>query len=460
MKTSLKTLIAAVGLLSAASMSAHAQAYKPDWATKLILPKNGTTPGSANITIMAGNTSTGYTLTLPTAAPGGAGYLLSGTTDGALSWVDPAASVTLTGDVTGAANNNSVVKLRGVSLNSDMATPSDANFMIYNSTGTSWHAVGLSGDISIDHSGVTAIGTGKVTSAMIADGTIANGDIASNAAIAYSKLNLTGSIVNNDVASNAAIAYSKLNLATSIVDGDIASNAAIAGSKINPTFGAQAVTSSTSIATTGTGTITSAGLLTASNGFTVTSGTVTLPNTSIANSALQGSGALTVTAGSGLSGGGSVALGGSTTISANINHNSSLTGNGGSSNLGLDLTNANTWTGTQTLGGVALTAASPSAYGANQNDLNLSASNSYFRLQASTNINITGIQNGVDGRVIVLTNVGSSNNITLTNEDAGSTTAGDRFHLAGSEDVILAPDGVATMVYDGSVNRWRLVSAQ
>ena len=60
---------------------------------------------------------------------------------------------------------------------------------------------------------------------------------------------------------------------------------------------------------------------------------------------------VTVTAGSGLSGGGVVALGGSTTVSANLNHDTSLTGNGGAANLGLNLANANTWTASQTING-------------------------------------------------------------------------------------------------------------
>lgn len=64
-------------------------------------------------------------------------------------------------------------------------------------------------------------------------GSVVNADIAANAAVAYSKLNLTGSIVNADISTTAAIAYSKLNLSTSIVNGDIASNAAISYSKLN-----------------------------------------------------------------------------------------------------------------------------------------------------------------------------------------------------------------------------------
>jgi hypothetical protein len=62
---------------------------------------------------------------------------------------------------------------------------------------------------------------------------IANGNIASGAAIAYSKLNLGLSVVNADISASAAIIYSKLNLALSIVNADISATAAIAYSKLN-----------------------------------------------------------------------------------------------------------------------------------------------------------------------------------------------------------------------------------
>jgi hypothetical protein len=79
---------------------------------------------------------------------------------------------------------------------------------------------------------VTTGDNGTVTSTMIADGTIVNGDINASAAIAYSKLSLTTSIVNGDISTSAAIAYSKLSLTTSIVNGDISTSAAIAITKL------------------------------------------------------------------------------------------------------------------------------------------------------------------------------------------------------------------------------------
>jgi hypothetical protein len=80
-------------------------------------------------------------------------------------------------------------------------------------------------------------------------GAIANANIDSAAAIAYSKLNLATSIVNADINASAAIAYSKLNLATSIVNSDVSAAAAIALSKL------AAVTASRALQSTAGGVI-------------------------------------------------------------------------------------------------------------------------------------------------------------------------------------------------------------
>lgn len=64
---------------------------------------------------------------------------------------------------------------------------------------------------------ITSGDTGTVTSNMIADLNVTNSDVATNAAIEYSKLNLSGSITNADIASGAAIAISKL--ASSTISG-------------------------------------------------------------------------------------------------------------------------------------------------------------------------------------------------------------------------------------------------
>lgn len=92
--------------------------------------------------------------------------------------------------------------------------------------------VAMTGDIAITNAGVTAIQTGVVTGAKIANTTITNANISASAAIAYSKLDLSNSIVNADISTSAAIAYSKLALSNSIVNADISTSAAIARSKL------------------------------------------------------------------------------------------------------------------------------------------------------------------------------------------------------------------------------------
>lgn len=111
-------------------------------------------------------------------------------------------------------------------------------------TGTTFDVVAADGTIVV---GANDIKVGEIKNANVAaDAAIAysklnlassikNSDVASDAAIAYSKLALSGSLVNADVSASAAIAYSKLNLAGSIVNADIAAGAAIAYSKLSLT---------------------------------------------------------------------------------------------------------------------------------------------------------------------------------------------------------------------------------
>lgn len=100
-----------------------------------------------------------------------------------------------------------------------------------------------------------------ITSAMITDGTIVNGDINASAAIAYSKLNLTGAIVSGDIANDT------------IVNADINTSAAIAATKIAGTAVTQA----------DTGTVTSAMIANATIVDADISGSAAIARTKIAN---------------------------------------------------------------------------------------------------------------------------------------------------------------------------------
>ena len=94
-----------------------------------------------------------------------------------------------------------------------ITSPANTEILQYDSTIPSWKNISVA----------SAIPASTITSSMIVDGTIVNGDINASAGIVYSKLSLGNSIVNADVASAAAIAYSKLNLSGSVVAGDMSS---------------------------------------------------------------------------------------------------------------------------------------------------------------------------------------------------------------------------------------------
>lgn len=76
--------------------------------------------------------------------------------------------------------------------------------------GTSWVLQSLVGVIGAGAVGTAELAANAVTSAKIADETIVNADIATNAAVAYSKLSLSNSVVNADIATTAAINSTKI----------------------------------------------------------------------------------------------------------------------------------------------------------------------------------------------------------------------------------------------------------
>lgn len=99
---------------------------------------------------------------------------------------------------------------------------------------------------------------------------------------------------------------------------------------------------------------------------------------------------------------------------------------------------------------------SPSQITANQNDYNPTglSTASTLRLNSDASRNITGLQGGADGRIIVIHNVGSFA-IVLKDDDGSTSTAGNRFAL--NADVTLSSDECAILQYDSSSSRWRII---
>lgn len=83
------------------------------------------------------------------------------------------------------------------------------------------------------------------------------------------------------------------------------------------------------------------------------------------------------------------------------------------------------------------------------------ATASVLRLSADASRNITGLTSSTSGRLIMAHNVGAQN-IVLVDESASSTAA-NRFAIA-TGNLTLLPDSVAVIQYDGTTQRWRVVS--
>jgi hypothetical protein len=100
-----------------------------------------------------------------------------------------------------------------------------------------------------------------------------------------------------------------------------------------------------------------------------------------------------------------------------------------------------------------------SPFNGNRNDFNLGTTATLYRLENNTagSIDFTGIVAPASPRVIILHNIGAQT-IVIKNQDAGSTTAANRFDLPGGGDILLGQRGPATFVYDTIDARWKLVS--
>ncbi|WP_291209032.1 hypothetical protein [Hyphomonas sp.] len=107
-------------------------------------------------------------------------------------------------------------------------------------------------------------------------------------------------------------------------------------------------------------------------------------------------------------------------------------------------------------GALALTGdISPTALSANTNDYNPTGLSTAARIRqdATTNIELTGLAGGTDGRQIVFHNI-SISNITLKDESASSIAAN---RLALNADLLIQPDQSVILEYDATSARWRAI---
>jgi hypothetical protein len=187
-------------------------------------------PGSdQNTTYAAGS---GLTLSGTTFSIGSGAITSTLIADGTISNVDISNS---------AAIDYSKLNLAGTIVSADISNSAAIPFSKLNIAKSDIESLGIPGSdenttytagSGLSLNGTTfSIGTGAITSTLIADGTISNVDVNSSAAIDYSKLNLAGSIISADISNSAAIPFSKLNIAKSDIE-----SLGIPGSDENTTY--------------------------------------------------------------------------------------------------------------------------------------------------------------------------------------------------------------------------------
>lgn len=92
------------------------------------------------------------------------------------------------------------------------------------------------------------------------------------------------------------------------------------------------------------------------------------------------------------------------------------------------------------------------------NDVSFSGgTTSNVRYNGTAIATITGISWGYDGKILYFHNA-SSYNVTLSNQSTSSATS-NRIITGNNNDIILATDESATLVYDNSSQRWRIINS-
>lgn len=105
--------------------------------------------------------------------------------------------------------------------------------------------------------------------------------------------------------------------------------------------------------------------------------------------------------------------------------------------------------------GILLKEIAPAQITANTNNYN-PGTGSNFQLTSDGSYDITGLANGYNGKVVILTNVGA-NNLSLTHEDTNSTAA-NRFSMSTEASIVVGPNRTLLIKYDSIASRWRDVS--
>jgi len=422
------------GVLIALAMmfvsNADAQTFKSDYATKLVLASGGVSPANT-LTMIAPTLASSYTLTFPATA-GTNGYMLTTDGSGNLSWTNPSTGITLAGDITGSAGANVIAATAAAgnhavtAINLGTASTLNADILKYDaSLKVASSQLGVDLTHANTWTGVQTLPTSSAQGNNLISG-INNGTASSLNAdplkhdatltVASNQIGIDLTHANNWTGAQTITGANKFIY----VDGNqtagfvLTENASGVATWTNPSLG-----------------ITLAGDITGPAGTNV-----------IAATAAAGNHAVTA-----------INLGTASTLNADIlKYDATL--KVASNQIGVDLSHANTWTGTQTFGAIAATSASVSVTTPTQNNLAVGVANSYYQISSTAAADLTGIVAGATGRVIVLENTGTFY-INLRHLNASSSAA-NQIYIPGGGDILLGPSGTATLIYNGT--NWKVVA--
>jgi len=108
-------------------------------------------------------------------------------------------------------------------------------------------------------------------------------------------------------------------------------------------------------------------------------------------------------------------------------------------------------------GNIALRANTPVPVTTDVNNFDIGANpKSFIRMSSDASHNISGIQDGSDGQIIILCNVGA-NDIVLQYQNAGSSAV-NRFLFSTGADFTLGANHSLTIIYDAVTGCWRDIS--
>lgn len=132
------------------------------------------------------------------------------------------------------------------------------------------------------------------------------------------------------------------------------------------------------------------------------------------------------------------------------------------SSAGLVSTSAQTFGGDKTFNGnLTLIGNLRNSVGSGNHSSNigtLSTSVGFYRANITVaTVALLGIAGGVDGRVIVVTNVGSATG-DVRNEDAGASASDRIITGTGASLNSWLTNGSVTLIYDGTSQRWRVIN--